>query len=299
MAKPPIITILLGAMIALACVLLAAMIVRVRRSGEPFRPAPEVIAVTAVINFFDTLGIGAFAPTTAYLKLRRLTPDHLIPATLMLSLALSASLQATIFVRIIEVDPALLISCIAAAVVGAVVGSKLAERLPPARLRLVMGIGLLIAAAVMTLGNIDLLPTGGDAVALPPLQFAIAVAACLLFGSLMNVGIGFYAPALITMSLLGLDPRAAFPIMMGSCAFLMPSAAFRLLKRRELDMRIVTATNLGAIPGVLLAAFVVKSLPLDALRWVVIAVVLYAAIMMLRARNAAPATPALEAEPAA
>ena len=86
----------------------------------------------------------------------------------------------------------------------------------------------------------------------------------------MTLGIGMYAPSLIMISLLGMNPKAAFPIMMGSCAFLMPLASLRFLKAGSYATRPALGLALGGVPAVLLAAYLVKSLPLVWVRWLVI-----------------------------
>jgi uncharacterized membrane protein YfcA len=70
---------------------------------------------------------------------------------------------------------------------------------------------------------------------------------------------------------------------MGSCAFLMPVASARFMKLQRFDVRAALGLAVGSIPAVLLAAFIVKSLPLTAVRWLVIAVVVYTAVNLLRA----------------
>jgi uncharacterized membrane protein YfcA len=278
------VTTILCLLVGLAVVFITALIPRVRAS--PTRVVPNVEAAVvggAVINFFDTLGIGSFAPTTAYFKFRRLVPDRLIPPTLIAASALPAITQALIYVRVIKVDPALLVICIAAAVLGSWLGSSFALGLPARPIRLAMGSGLLIAACLMALSNLGLLSPGGTALELDPMRMGIAAGACFVFGGLLNLGIGFYAPALIVLSLLGLEPRAVFPIMMGACAFLMPVTGLKIVRHPEIDMRIVLGIAIGAIPAILLAAFFVKEIPLQTLRWLVIAIVLYAGGLVLRA----------------
>jgi uncharacterized membrane protein YfcA len=88
---------------------------------------------------------------------------------------------------------------------------------------------------------------------------------------------------MILVSLLGMNPTAAFPIMMGSCAFLMPVASLRFIRERSYGLRAALGLAIGGIPGVLLAAYIVTSLPLYAVRWLVIVVVTYTAITMLKA----------------
>lgn len=246
------------------------------------RPSAESIVLGAVTNFFDTLGIGSFAPTTAWFKLRRLIPDSFIPGTLNAGHALPTVTEALVFINLVEVDPVLLASCIAAAVAGSLIGEPIVVRLPVRAVQGVVGVALLVAAVLYALTNLKLMPGGGDALALPPGPFAVAVAAHLVLGALMTFGIGAYAPSLVTLSLLGLNPIAAFPIMMGSCAFLMPVCGMRFVRTERIDLRVVIGLTIGGVPFVLAAAFLVTSLPLVALRWGVVAVVLYAAVLLLR-----------------
>ncbi len=258
----------------------------------PFRPPVEVGAASLIANFFDTLGIGSFAPTTAYLKLRNILPDELIPASLIVGYAIPTGVEALIFIKGVSVNPQLLAGAIVSAVVGALIGSSVAARLPVRQIRLCMGVGLFIAAALFTLANLGLMPAGGAAISLrlPASVFACAVSFGL--GVLTNVGIGLYGPMLISLSLLGLDPRAAFPIMMGSSALLQLTNGSKLLVSRTMDTSILLAMSVGGIPGVLAAAFIVRSLPLQPLRWGVVVVVTYAATIMLagasRLRSARP-----------
>lgn len=275
-----IVTILLAALAVLAAAYTARLVLEARRRGA-LRPSVEGFGIGAVANFFDTLGIGSFAPTTAWLKLRKLIPDSFLPAVLIAGHCLPTVTQALVFINLVRVDPLLLIACIGAAVVGSLVGAPIVQRLPVRAVQAVVGFALLIAAGLYALTNLKLMPGGGDALALSGGLFAAAVAAHFIMGALMTFGIGLYAPSLILLSLFGLDPKAAFPIMMGACAFLMPVSAFSFIKGARIDLRLVLGMAIGGIPAVLLAAFVVKSLPLEALRWGVVVVVLYAAAVLL------------------
>jgi uncharacterized membrane protein YfcA len=146
----------------------------------------------------------------------------------------------------------------------------------------VVGVALLLACAAFTLTNLHLMPGGGTAHSLPPAGFAIAVGLYFLFGALMTCGIGLYAPSLVMFSLLGLDTRAVFPIMMGACAFLMPAGSVGFLRSRRIDLKVVLGIAIGGVPAVLLAALVVKTLPLEWIRWGVVGVVFYTAFLLLR-----------------
>jgi len=271
-------------LISLSVLALAYVVVLlgVARRRRELVPNAEAVAPGAVTNFFDTLGIGSFAPTTAWLKLRRLIPDSFLPATLNSGHALPTIAQALIFINIVQVNPLLLASCIAAAVAGAIVGAPWVVRLSLRAVQAIVGIALLIAAILYALANLGLLPAGGDALALPQPLFVVAVVVHFVIGALMTFGIGLYAPSLILLSLLGLNPTAAFPVMMGACAFLMPLSGMRFVRSERIDLRVVLGLALGGIPAVLLAAYVVKSLPLTGLRWGVVVVVVYASALLLR-----------------
>ncbi len=272
---------LLTALSAIAIYFTVALLRTANKRGE-LVPKVEAIGLGAVTNFFDTLGIGSFAPTTAYMKLRKMAPDSYFPAILNAGHALPTVTQALIFITLVQVSPALLISCIVASCAGAFIGAPIVQRSPVRLVQGVVGIALLIAATLYALSNLQLMPIGGDALSLEGTYFAIAVAAHFVMGVLMMFGIGLYAPSLIVLSLLGLNPAAAFPIMMGSCAFLMPISSLNFLKSDRIDLRIVLGMALGGIPAVLIAALVVKSLDLVTLRWLVVVVVIYAAALLLR-----------------
>ena len=102
------------------------------------------------------------------------------------------------------------------------------------------------------------------------------------------LGIGSYAPSLILFSVLGMDPRAAFPIMMSSGAMMAMAGGLRFMKAGRFDTRAALGLTLGGIPAVLVAGLLVQSLPLNVLRWVVVCVVVYAATTMLRSAFTKP-----------
>lgn len=251
-------------------------------------PRPGDSALGFVTNFFDTLGIGSFAPTTAAFKLLGRVPDERIPGTLNVGHALPTVIQALIFIGVVEVEPVTLIGMIGAAIAGAWIGAGVISRLPRLAIQLGMGVALLIASMLFVATNLSWLPGGGEALGLNGASLVVAVAANFVLGALMTLGVGLYAPCLVLVSLLGMNPLAAFPIMMGSCAFLMPIGGVRFVRTQRYDLRAALGLAIGGIPAVLIAAFIVKSLPIEWLRWLVAVVVAYTALLMLySARTAA------------
>ncbi len=257
---------------------------RRRQTGQAWSwPNLTEIAIGAVTDFFDTLGIGSFAPTTVLLRLSKRVPDELLPGTLNVGHTLATVAQALIFIRLVDVEASTLLPMILSAGVGAWLGSGLAKRLPRFQIRVVMGFALLLAALIMLASMLGWLPKGHDALGLKGWYWGAGVIGNFVLGVLMPLGIGLYAPCMILVSLLGMSPLAAFPIMMGSCAFLMPLSSMRFCRNGQYQVSAALGICLGGIPAVFLAAFLVKELPLASLRWLVLSVVLLVAVNMLTA----------------
>ena len=285
-------TLLVVALVLVALVLIVALVRALPRHKSP-APTPLLGAIGFVTDFLDTLGIGSFAVTTSLFKFFRVVPDERIPGTLNVGHALPTVVEALIYIVIVAVEPKTLLLLIVASVAGAWLGAGFVARWPRRYVQIGMGTALLAAAVLFILTGLKGSHFGLSGAALgldgPRLWIAVAINFCL--GALMTIGIGLYAPCMIMVSLLGMNPVAAFPIMMGSCAFLMPIASLRFIRFDAISMRAVLGLTLGGIPGVLIAAYIVKSLPLSAVRWLVVVVVLYAAIVMLRSamRSSQPA----------
>jgi uncharacterized membrane protein YfcA len=254
-------------------------------------PTALQLGVGAVTNFFDTLGIGSFATTTAIFRLRKMVPDRLIPGTLNVGHTIPTIAQAFIYTSVIPVDVLTLFSMITAAILGSWLGAGVVCSWSKQRVCFGMGAALLVAATLLLITQIQtmtgsrILPLGGDALGVRGTLLVVAVAGNFLLGALMTLGIGLYAPCMILVSLLGMNPTAAFPIMMGSCAFLMPVGSLRFIRERGYSLRNALGLAIGGLPGVLVAAYIVKSLNLDIVRWLVIVVVIYTAVTMLIASS--------------
>jgi len=255
----------------------------VRAKDGRVRPTLRELATGFVTVFFDTLGIGSFATTTAIVRAWRLVPDELIPGTLNVGHAIESVLSAFVFIEVVPVAASTLIPMVAASAVGAWLGSGVVAGLPRDRIRLGMGVALIVAASMMLMTQLGLFPAGADALGLDWPLLGLAVAGNFILGALMTLGIGLYAPCMIVVCLLGMNPKAAFPIMMGSCAGLMPMAAVRFVRADRYSPSAAAGLTLGGIPALFIAAYLVKSLPLDAIRWLVIVVVLYTAATLIRA----------------
>ncbi|MCA0376522.1 MAG: sulfite exporter TauE/SafE family protein [Gemmatimonadetes bacterium] len=277
---------LLGALALVTLYHIASLVVGLR-GRKPLTPTPTLLVISFVANFFDTLGIGSFATTTAAFRATKTVRDDVIPGTLNAGYTMATLLQAVIYTQAVDVDPTTLIGMIAAAVVGAWLGAGVVAKWPINRIRLGMGLCLAAAAALFIAQALNILPGGGTATGVTGVKLGIALAGNLVLGALMTIGIGLYGPCMLLVSMLGMSPVTAFPVMMGSCAFLMPTAATQFLRAGRVNYQAVTSMIIGGIPAVLIAAFLVKSMPLNVLRWLVAAVVAYTSFTLLQSARQA------------
>jgi uncharacterized membrane protein YfcA len=248
------------------------------KSGKWPRPVHLVIGV--ITDFFDTLGVGSFATTTSLYKFGRVVDDANIPGTLNVGHMLPTFAQAFIYITVVKVDMSTLILMIAAAVAGAWLGAGFVASWSRRRIQIGMGV-LLLAAAVVMVTRLRFMPQGGGAIALDGWRLAVGLGGNFMLGALMTLGIGLYAPCMVLVSLLGMNDVVAFPIMMGSCAFLMPAASVQFVRSGRYDLRAALGLAIGGVPAVLVAGLWVKSMSLQTVKWIVVGVVVYTAVAML------------------
>jgi uncharacterized membrane protein YfcA len=181
------------------------------------------------------------------------------------------------------IDPVLLVGCVIMLVAGALLGAPLVARTNVRVVQFAVAGALLCAASFYALANLHMMPGGGTANSLPPLLMVVAILANFGFGVLLNFGVGNYAPTLAMLSLMGMDPKLSFPIMAAGASIAGTAASVQCIRLGTTDVKVALGLMLGGIPAVLAAAFIVKGLSVELLRWLVIVVVVYAAMVMLRA----------------
>jgi len=284
----------LGLFTALYLVVFARGLKAARASGEDATPSLLGIGTGAITNFFDTLGIGSYATTTTIFRSTGQVRDEKIPGTLNVGHTLPTVVEAIAYVALFRtaIDPTTLVEMIVAATAGAWLGARMFGRWPRRKIQIGMGLALLGAVGVMFFRTVYGDPQGGALLKLEGTLLIIGIVGNFVLGMLMTIGIGLYAPCMILVSMLGMNPAAAFPVMMGSCAFLMPVASVTFIREKSWNVKASLGLLIGGIPGVLIAYYIVKSIPLTYLKWLVMAVVVYTAISMLIAARKERAIPA-------
>ena len=267
---------------------LASLVVDlVKHKNDLGKESPVVgFLIGLVTDFFDTLGIGSFAPTTLFFKVTKfLDTDKKIPGTLNVAHTIPVIMEAVLFLTGVKVEGITLFSMIAAAIAGALVGARIVNKLPEKKIQLVMGVCLIVTALLMAsgqLGWLKALGAGNEAVGLTGIKLVVGVAGNFILGALMMAGVGLYAPCMAMVYMLGLSPLVAFPIMMGSCAGLMAIGSPEFIKAGNYSRIGSVAITIGGVIGVTIAYTLVKSMPLAVLTWVIIGVVIVTGISMIR-----------------
>lgn len=240
--------------------------------------------IGAVTNFFDTLGIGSFATTQAAFKLTKSSSDKIMPGTLNVGDCIPVMTEFLLFLGLVEVAPLTLISMIVGAIIGSLIGANVVSKWSVKVVRYALGGALVFLAVMMGCRLMEIGPfgTAGMATGLAGWKLAVAVGVNFLLGALMTIGVGLYTPCIALCSALGLNVKIAFPVMFGSCAFLMPSCGFAFIKKGTYDRAAAAWLTIGGAVGIFIAFCIVRSLPLEILTWIIIVVMLYTAVMFFK-----------------
>jgi uncharacterized membrane protein YfcA len=239
--------------------------------------------IGCIFNLLDTLGIGSFGPTTAALKLTKTCDDEMIPGVLNVGDTFPVCFEAILFIAAVEMDGLTLATMIAASVVGAVIGVKVLARWDAQKIRLGMGVALLFLGILMVLRQLGVGPFGvsGTAIGLRGAKLIIAIVIQFVLGALMMIGVGLYTPCIALCSLLGMNITTAFPVMMGSCAYLMLAGSMEFIKVGKYDRKCALMQAIPGCVGVFLAYTIVTNLPMNILFWILVCVMFIVSFMML------------------
>lgn len=234
-----------------------------------------------LVNFFDALGIGSFAPSLALFHITGTVDDRKIPGTLNVGVTIPVMLEGLLFMSSVKVDMMTLISVLVTSFIGAMIGVRLNEKVNVRAIQKVMGIGLLVAGALLFGSIMGILPSGGTATGVYGLKLVIIDGIAFLLGLLLPLGVGHYAPMMVTVYLCGMSPISAFPIMMTMGGLVCFQTGLRFLRNGLFSREAAFGQTVGGAIGVLIAVYLVKSLPLSVLRWLVLCVVIYSAVTMI------------------
>jgi len=239
--------------------------------------------IGCIANLLDTLGIGSFGPSTAAMKLTKTCEDKNIPGVLNIGDAFPVALEAWLFIDAVDMDGLTLVLMIAFAMIGAIIGVRILVGWNVQKIRLGMGICLLILGVLMVLRQLQIGPFGvtGTALGLTGIKLIIACIIQFVLGALMMIGVGLYTPCIALCSILGMNITAAFPVMMGSCAYLMIAGSFAFIKAGKYDRFAALMNATAGCVGVILAYTIITNLPLNVLFWILVCIMFIVGVMMI------------------
>ena len=237
--------------------------------------------VGIIANFLDTLGCGSYAPSTFMYKLFNQIDDIDIPGTLNIGDTFPVIFEAFIFTASVDCDPMFLWIMYVCAAIGSF---GFATR---NKIRYALGTVMIPLALIMLCKNTGFGPFGvvGTATGLTGWKLIVAAGLNILWGALMDIGFGLYAPCMATCLLLGVDAGACFPVFMGSCAVLMPACSIEFIKTHRYDVPHTIGNALGGCIGVFIAWKLVTSLPMFWLINLVCVVLLWTSYTLISAAN--------------
>lgn len=235
-------------------------------------------------NFLDALGIGSFAVITPILRMSKNIDDRVLPGTLNAGCAVAVAIQGTVWMSDIGIETPTLVATLVCSIIGGFIGAFWVTKLDRNKVRIVMGCAFVIVAFIMLSKQLGFFPNvGGDANGFSGIKLVVFALLMGLFAALMNAGIGMYAPAMALCALMGLNLGYAFPLAAGGCCAMMPTAGIRSVVADAIDTKVAMWMFLGSIPGTLIAALIVQSMPLTVLTWLVICVLLYTSFSLIQA----------------
>jgi uncharacterized membrane protein YfcA len=256
----------------------------IKHSSEAWKePGSNLLfmALGLVSQFLGTFGVSDFAFNTVAFRLTKTVDDKKIPGTINAACVIPVAFMALAYITVIKIDVLTLVVLIVAQTIGSYLTPRIVVKLPVHKIRLGIGVGLLFAALFILAGKLHLIPSTGNLTGLPAAKLVVAALAVFVFGALNNIGIGSYAPTMATVYALGVDPKVAFPIMMGGCTFSCAVGAMEFIRLGGYNRKPTLWISIVGLLGVGLAVYLVKSLNVEIIKWVVFAVVLYASFDLL------------------
>ncbi|MFR5585763.1 MAG: hypothetical protein ACLTLQ_19785 [[Clostridium] scindens] len=233
-----------------------------------------------VLNLLDTLGVGSNATQMAFFKLTKLSPDEHLPANGNVIFAIPVGVEFLLFLDIVEVDTVTLITMLVSSVLGAIVrgedcqqaAGEYLEKDPGCHTALRSGDSDLQVKRIRSFWH----DGGRNRTYGRQARYRHCSQFCIR--SIDDLRGRAICTIMALCALLGMNISVAFPIMMGSCAFLMPPASVEFVKSGKYNRPAAAIATITGIFGVLAAYYIVKSMPITLLTWIVAAVLIYMSI---------------------
>ncbi len=234
------------------------------------------LGLSGVVAFLaDTIGVGSFAINIAFAKIFKLMPTDKLPGYVNASQVLPGTIQAFIFMTMVNVDMFTLATLAIAASIGGILGAIFVSKMNATLLKKLMifcfaGMIVLLFATEAGLLNIS-----GDAAALSGMKLFITAIAMTIAGALTAACVGLYATSQAILFLAGISPLAAFPIMMAAGALQQPLLAITFLTKNKVPVKETLIVSITGLIGIAIGLPLITSVSIHFLHYLLICVLLY------------------------
>ncbi len=241
------------------------------------------LSVSGIIAFIaDTLGVGSFAVNIALAKLLGTFRDDEMPAVNNGAQVIPGAIESIFFMKLVDVDLTTMITLVAGTCIGGIIGGSVVSRLSKQAIRLSMVCCFFLIICLLISHRFNLLPVGGEALALHSWKLAIGFFALIICGALTSVGIGLFAMVQGVLFLLNVSPVVAFPIMTTAGAMQQPLTTMMFLKHDKIPLKKTLILSLAGCVGVLITLPIFTHLTVTWLHTLLLGILIYNSIAIGR-----------------
>jgi uncharacterized membrane protein YfcA len=278
-------------MVGLSVICLLAMGYRFyQEPKQPFLAIQYVkLGFSGILAFIaDTFGVGSFAVNVALSKFFGTFEDEELPGAVNGAQVLPGAIESLFFMQLVDVDLKTLLILVAGTCLGGVVGGHIVTRMNKQTIRALMVVCFIVLIFLLLGYQLKLMPLGGEAMSLNGIKLVLGFLAMVLCGALTCAGVGLFVMVQSVLFLLNVSPEVAFPIMTTAGAMQQPLTTMVFLKQGRIPLKKTWVLSIAGCVGVMMALPVFNALSTDALRGLLMVVLIYNVISMgrtyLRAR---------------
>jgi uncharacterized membrane protein YfcA len=279
-------TLIISILLILSVLCVSAMLRKLKHQPAVHLSAGDYckLAGSGVVAFIaDTLGLGSFAVNIALAKLTGTFHDEELPAMVNGAQVIPGVLESLFFMKMIDVDVTTLVTLVAGACLGGVIGGSVVSRLGKQGIRLAMMCCFTFIMILLLCRQFNLFPVGGELMALTSWKLLAGFFGMVACSMLTAAGIGLFVLVQALLFLLGVSPLVAFPIMTTAGAMQQPLTTMAFLQQDKIPLKKTLVLSVAGCVGVLFAMLVFKHLSVAWLHSLLVLIVMYNLVAVSRA----------------
>lgn len=239
--------------------------------------------VCGIISFLaDTIGIGSFAINIAIAKAYKLLPTDKLPGFVNSVQVLPGTIQAIIFIKLVNVDLLTLVTLSSATAIGGILGAGIISRVNVTFLKKIMILCFSGMVLLLISTESGLMDISGNAIALSGNKLLITSFFMMIAGALSAACVGLYAVVQVILFIAGMSPLVAFPIMMASGALQQPLVAMTFLANKKVPLKETLIVTLSGLIGIAIGLPLITSVSSRFLHCLLMFVLIYNIMTLLK-----------------